>query len=290
MRVLALLDGSTADPELPFLRGDDLGVLRGDGLFETVLVVDGRPRKLDAHLERMARSAAMLDLPAPDPAGWRRCVDAACAAWVRGGGGHEMVLKLVITRGSDSSGDSSEAGFGGPDGPVTAYAVGAPVPPPVLRLRREGMAVVTLDRGFPAEVGTRAPWLLIGAKTLSYAVNMAAVRYARSVGADDAIFVSTDGWVLEGSTASVVIAEGRTLRTPPPNASLLPGTTQRELFRAAEGAGWTTRTEPLRVDDLLAADGVWLVSSVRLMIAVHTLDGTPLRRGGPDAELRALLT
>jgi 4-amino-4-deoxychorismate lyase len=275
---LAMLDGdgAVADHTVPGVRADDLGVLRGDGVFETVLVVDRRPRKLAAHLRRLARSAAMLDLPVPDAAAWQRCVGAVCAASPMG----EQVLKLVLTR--------------GPDGlnAVTGFALTTPVPQPILRQRRHGVAVLTLDRGFPAGLGERAPWLLIGAKTLSYAINMAAVRYAQRAGADDVVFASSDGWVLEGPTASVVIADGRSLRTPPVSAGLLPGTTQLELFEAAEAAGWSVKSEPLRVRDLFDADGVWLVSSIRLLAIVHTVDGVAVRTAATtelDAELRSLL-
>src|ERR1044072_1066192 len=45
MRVLAFLDGTLADPDAPHIRVDDLGLMRGDGIFETILVVDGRPRE-----------------------------------------------------------------------------------------------------------------------------------------------------------------------------------------------------------------------------------------------------
>jgi 4-amino-4-deoxychorismate lyase len=301
VRVVALLDGTVADPDRPLLHADDLGVLRGDGVFETLLVVDGRPRNLAAHLARLARSAAMLDLPEPDAAAWRACVGAACAAWCEPG---EMALKLVLTRGRDAgcpaaasaAADPAASGADAGDpaavggGPVTGYAIGLPVPELTLRQRRDGVRVLTLDRGHPAEPAEREPWLLIGAKTLSYATNMAALRYARAHGADDVVYVTADGWVLEGPTASVVIATGRTLRTPPVSAGLLPGITQQELFQAAEAAGWTVKTEPLRVPDLHSADGVWLASSVRQLVAVHHIDGTPRPvRPALDADLRALL-
>lgn len=272
-----MLDGTVMDADRPVLRADDLGVLRGDGVFETLLVMDGHPRNLDAHLERLARSAAMLDLPAPDAAAWRLCVAAVCAAWTDPG---EMVLRLVLTRGVLGAESLGE---------VTGYALGTPVPELVLRQRRHGVTVLTLDRGYPAGFGEHAPWLLIGAKTLSYAANMAAVRYAQARGADDVVFVSSDGWVLDGPTSSVLVVTGRTLCTPPSGAGLLPGTTQRQLFRAAEAAGWITKSEPLRMPELLAADGVWLVSSVRQLAAVHAVDGTPLRVSVElDAELRTL--
>ena len=68
--------------------------------------------------------------------------------------------------------------------------------------------MLLLDRGFTAQAAQAAPWLLAGAKTLSYGVNMAALRYAAEHGADDAIFVGSDGGVLEAPTASVVVATG----------------------------------------------------------------------------------
>jgi 4-amino-4-deoxychorismate lyase len=262
MRVLAMLDGTLVDPEQPWIRVDDLGLLRGDGVFETVLVVDGRPRELGPHLDRLARSAELMDLPVPDRSAWEHCVEAVLGAWR---GAAEMALRLVYTRGVE-----------GGDGTPTGYAFGFSIAEKVLRSRATGVAAVTLDRGFHPDVAARAPWLLLGAKTLSYAVNMAAIRHAEARGAQEAIFLAADGSVLEGPTSTVVVADGNTLRTPPPSLGILPGTTQAALFRAAEKAGWGVKTEPLRLADLLSADGVYLASSVRKVTRVHTLDGTPL--------------
>jgi 4-amino-4-deoxychorismate lyase len=257
-----MLDGTLTDPDAPLIRVDDLGLLRGDGVFETILVVDGRPRELGPHLERLARSAAMLQLPAPDLAQWERCVSVVLANWPAGG---EMALKLVYTRGPE---------FG--DGTPTGYALGMAIAPKVLAARETGVNAVTLDRGYDPSVVARAPWLLLGAKSLSYAVNMAALRHAESVGAAEVIFLAADESVLEGPTSSVVVASGRTLLTTPPSSGILRGTTQGALFRAAERAGWSTKVEPLTMTDLRDADGVFLASSVRKITRVHTLDGAAL--------------
>jgi 4-amino-4-deoxychorismate lyase len=265
MRVLAMLDGTLADADAPLIRVDDLGLLRGDGVFETILVVDGKPRELGPHLERLARSAAMLSLPAPDLAQWSRCIQVVLDNWTEGG---EMALKLVYTRGPE---------FG--DGSPTGYALGMAIGAKVLAARESGVAAVTLDRGYEPSIVARAPWLLLGAKSLSYAVNMAAIRHAESVGASEAIFVAADGSVLEGPTSTVVIASGRTLLTTPPSSGILPGTTQGALFRAAERVGWATKVEPLTVADLREAEGVFLASSVRKVTRVHTLDGSALPDG-----------
>ena len=57
MRVLVFLDGTVTDPGQAQIRVDDLGLLRGDGVFETILVTDGQARELRPHLRRLARSS-----------------------------------------------------------------------------------------------------------------------------------------------------------------------------------------------------------------------------------------
>jgi 4-amino-4-deoxychorismate lyase len=275
MRVLVTLDGNVADPDQPQIRVDDLGLMRGDGIFETVLVVDGKPRELDLHLNRLARSASLLELPPPDRAVWEARVRQVIDGW-SWPDSPEMALKLVYTRGID-----------GGDGTPTGFALGMEIARKVRDQRRDGVAAVLLERGFDSGLAERAPWLLLGAKSLSYAVNMAANREAARRGADEVIFSSADGVVLEGPTSNLILAKGRTLRTPPPNIGILPGTTQAGLFRAAERAGWSVKIESIGLDELTGADGLFLASSVRKVTRVHTLDGTPL----PDsAELHAELT
>ncbi|TWP43385.1 aminodeoxychorismate lyase [Lentzea tibetensis] len=262
MRVLALLDGTLADPESSLIRIDDLGLLRGDGVFETILVVDGKPRELTPHLDRLDRSAAMLDMPTPPRAAFERAVELVLGNWT---GSSELALKLVYTRGVE-----------GGDGTPTGFALGAAIAPKVLQQRADGLAAVTLDRGIEPGLAERAPWLLLGAKSLSYAVNMAALREAERRGASEVVFTTSGGSVLEGPTSTAILVRGRTLVTPPAALGILPGTTQAALFRAAERQGWTVRVEPIAVDDLYSADGLFLVSSVRKITRVHTLDGKQL--------------
>ena len=275
MRVLAMLDGTLADPDRPQIRVDDLGLVRGDGIFETILVHAGKPREMGPHLDRLARSAAMLDLPAPDRAAWERCAQLVLDNWT---GGDELALKLVYTRGLD-----------GGDGTPTGFALGMDISPTVLRQRAEGVGVVTLERGIEHGAAERAPWLLLGAKALSYAVNMAALREANRRGADEVIFTEAGDSILEGPTSTVVVADGRSLRTPPSTLGILPGTTQYALFRAAERAGWSIKVEPIQVAELHSADIVVLASSVRKITRVHTVDATKLTETpGLHEELLAL--
>lgn len=287
--VVVTLDGQLHDPAAPLLYADDLAAVRGDGIFETMLVRDGRPCLLEAHLGRLTQSAQMMDLPAPDLSRWRAAVDVAVQRWLAGGGG-EGVLRLVYSRGRESG--SPSAGAGRPATSGTAFATIGAVPARVAAARSGGVAAVTLARGLSAEGTTEMPWLLAGAKTLSYAINMAALRHAERLGAGDVIFVGSDGLILEGPRSTVVIAtEARgapTLLTPPPWFPILRGTTQQALFEVARDKGYTCDYQPLRPADLFAAQGVWLVSSITLGARVHTLDGkalSPAPLAGDIAEL-----
>jgi len=260
-------------PRQPFLRADDVGVLRGDGVFEHFLVRAGQPRHLDEHLARLARSAVMTDLVVPGEAAWRAAVQAAIGAWT---GPEEWAVRLVSTRGPEDG------------GPPTSYVHGHELDPAVLRHRRQGLAVVTVERGpvlGAAAAGT--PWLLLGAKTLSYAVNMAVKRWALAQGADDAIFVGADGEVFEAGTSAVVAAFGRRLVSPPPSIGILDSITVARLAPAAVAAGWAVERRRFHVADLFAADGLWLSSSLRFA-RVHTLDGKALPLAPAHEELTTL--
>lgn len=285
---LFLLDPSaTAGADLtevsartPLLAATDLAATRGDGIFETIVVVHGRPQAVEAHLDRFARSARLLDLPEPDRDRWQAAVDTVAqrlAAHPRG------AVRYVMSRGD-------EAGDGAP----TCWLLGF-LPP----ARPEGgptpVRVVTLDRGYRSDVAATSPWLLQGAKTLSYAVNMAALREARRRGADDVVFVSTDGLILEGPSSTVISRRGDEFVTPPAELGILPGTTQHDCFSALRAAGRTTHIRALTPDDLISADALWLCSSTRGAAPISRLDdkeitvdteSTTLMNAGLDARRR----
>ncbi|EFG77766.1 aminotransferase, class IV [Mycobacterium parascrofulaceum ATCC BAA-614] len=282
--VIVTLDGAVHPPDAPLLHADDLAAVRGDGIFETLLVRDGRPCLVESHLQRLTQSARLMDLPEPDLPSWRSAIDVATREWVAGTA-DEGAMRLIYSRGRE-----------GGTTPTTYVMVNA-VPERVTAVRREGLAAVTLDRGLPAAGADAMPWLLAGAKTLSYAVNMAALRHAARRGAGDVIFVSSDGYILEGPRSTVVIATDHEdaaggnpcLLTPPPWYPILRGTTQQALFEVARAKGYDCDYRALRPADLHAAQGIWLVSSMTLAARVHTLDGRPLPRTPLAAEFSALV-
>lgn len=301
--VLVFLDpefpaGRLADASRPQLLATDQGATRGDGVFESMLAVGGAVRKLQAHLDRLGGSAKVLDLVIPGQDRWRGAIETGVAEHrakhpAPTDADDELVVKLLATRGVE-----------GADSP-TCWVQVSPVGAAGRRQRETGIDVILLDRGYDSDVAERAPWLLLGAKTLSYAVNMAALRHARKQGADDVIFTSSDGRVLEGPTSTVLLAHletsddgaggTRTIRrliTPQLDSGILPGTSQGALFTAAKAAGWELGYGPLEPQDLLDADAVWLISSIRLLAPVNHIDGkeigTPALQKQLTAELNAL--
>ncbi|MDO5494762.1 MAG: aminodeoxychorismate lyase [bacterium] len=271
---LFLVDPATGewtrgDLAVPVLAADDLAATRGDGIFEAALVRGGEIRALDLHLERFRTSARRLDLGGASPEVWRPALLGALAEI--GDQEEDFSIRWFLTRGREG------------DGIAQGWIITGRVPESTLREREHGISVLTLPRGYAAGLAGDAPWLLIGVKSLSYATALAATRFAAAHGAEDAIYVTTDGFVLEAPRSNVVIARGRELLTPDPAIGLLHGTTQRFLFERARAAGWECRYTRLRVEDLHAADAVWLVSSLRMAVRVHHLNGTRLRES-PEAD------
>lgn len=248
------------DPSAPALSVGELSTQRGDGIFESIGVVDGHAQEVAAHLERLAHSAALCDLPSPNEEQWRQAVTSAAEHCPRSG---EGVIKLILSRGVEH-------------GPAPTAWVTAARAADNSVARDRGVRVVTLDRGYAIDTPGTAPWLLLGAKTLSYAVNMAAIREAKRRGADDAVFVSSDGFVLEAPTASLVLRIGGRFVTPAPNGGILHGTTQLSLFEHLAGLGHETAYETIPVAALAGADAAWLLSSVRLAAPISAIDGAEL--------------
>ncbi|HWH97239.1 MAG TPA: aminotransferase class IV [Pseudolysinimonas sp.] len=245
------------DPAVPALTVTELAATRGDGVFETVGLHEGRPLKAARHFARFAISARMLDLPEQNTSVWdaalrdvAAALDPAPEGWV----------KMVLSRGIE--GGTTPTGW--------AYAT---VAASTVSVREEGLRVVLLDRGYPSDIARTAPWLLQGAKTISYAINRAAIREAAKRDADDVVFTTSDGYLLEGPTSTLVLRSGMTLRTARTDMGILAGTTQAELFEWAARNGFSTSYDVLTRADLDAADAAWLVSSVRLAAPIRAVDG-----------------
>lgn len=257
-----------ADPRIPQIRVEDVGLLRGESVFETTRIIGGAPVDLDGHLQRLARSAAAIEVPLPDSHDFVRASWLAIRAWANPDG----VLRLVATKGGD----------GGV--PPVRFALVTSLPAGLTELRLSGISAVTLPLGIPARLRPDAPWLLGGVKATSYAVPMAGQRAAHARGADDAIWVSSEGEILEGPTSTVLAVVGNAIYTPPAmEVGTLPGLTLARVRDIAEVV-----EQHITVGQLAAAQEILLVSSVRGAVPLNCLDGVarpigPFGRRLPNA-------
>jgi branched-chain amino acid aminotransferase len=234
--MLGILDGTVLPADEVRIPATDEGLLRGDGVFEVVRLYDGRPFALDDHLARMERSAENLRLPL-DAAAVRADVDALLEAGRPG----DAVLRVLVTRGG--------------------HRIGFIEPMPALP---ETLALQTVVYS-PTRV-------LDGVKSLSYGANMLGTRLAAEQGADEALFVTPHGRVLEAPTSSFFCSlDGRTLMTPPLSDHLLDSITRRRLLASCDIV-----ERSIAVDELASVQEAFLASTVREVLPVHSIDGRAL--------------
>ncbi|MEU4239246.1 aminotransferase class IV [Actinoplanes sp. NPDC026619] len=234
------------------------GELFGDGVFETVHLRPGGPWLLDQHLARLARSAALLDLPVSlDEV---RAQVAALPSVTEA-----SALRIIQTR-------------------QALHVTVAPLAPGMLRERRSGIRVIS------SPVGPQPPWSLTAAKTLSYGPNFAARRWAQAQGGDDLLWVTMEGYALEGPTASLVWLAGDGLHSvPPQEAAILAGTTAAELLSRGPAVGLRGSYRMVTLDELARADAIWFASALRGLAEVISLDGVPRARSPWTPRLLELL-
>jgi 4-amino-4-deoxychorismate lyase len=248
----------------PVLHVDDVAVLRGRGVFETLRIYGGAPFRLPEHLDRLALSAERVHLPAPPEHAFADAVRSVVAA----AGGGDAVLRLLWTGGRE--------GGGAPRG----FALVSTLPAGLEELRARGLRLVT---------ATWAAGALAGAKSTSYAENMTVQDNAVRAGADDALLVAPGGTVLEAPTANVWFRVGDTLLTPALSLPILAGVTRAVLCELAPGLGYAVEEGSYDIERLLASEEVFVSSSVREVMPVASVDDCGFRPGPAAAALQAAL-
>ena len=265
---LAVAGRGLVDPDEPAVYADDEAFIRGRGAFETLRVYDGIPFRLESHLVRLASSCERIGVEPPDADEARELASLALGE----AGARDAVLRFYRTAGREQRAS-----------PRLLVLVSA-IPPDLEDQRVAGTKLVSL-LGVRAEV----PWLLGGVKSTSYAVNMAAAEEARARGADDAVFVSEDGLVLEGPVTNIWWRRGSALFTPSLDLGVLAGVTRDTLLELAPEQGFEVEEGRFALAELASADEAFTSSSVRELMPVVELDGKPIPRGDAAAALQAAL-
>ena len=270
------LNGRYMQAERAKVSAFDRGFSFGDGLFETLRAYSGWVFGLDRHLRRLGRGAAQIGLQFEGDVGrWRRVM----SRLLRRNGlmDADSSLRLTVTRGMDILGTLL------PPEAVpspTLFLVARPVEGTIAERQQLGIGVVTIQWGDPFNP--------FGIKSLGYLYHMLAMIRAREQGAHEALFVASDGSVVEGATSNVFCVANGVLTTPPEDAGLLPGITREVVIELARKEGLDVREAPLPLEELLASDEAFLTGSVKEVMPLIAIDGKQIGSGNPGAITRLL--
>ena len=224
------LDGRILPADGPHLSVFDRGFQLGDGVFETLRVRGDRPTELAEHVARLHRSAAGLDIALPPDVGATLAdgIAALLAADGLDGPDGDASVRITVSRGPfRGRGLLPPAEIVAPTIAIQAWPV---VPPPADHLERGLHLVASAVRRDPASP-------LVSLKTTSRADYVYARLEARRAGADDALFLTIDGHLSEGTTANIFLVRGGELATPSLDCAILPGTTRSWLLAWGARAG-----------------------------------------------------
>jgi branched-chain amino acid aminotransferase/4-amino-4-deoxychorismate lyase len=250
---------------------DDRGLLLGDGLFETLLWVDGQLQCLDAHLDRLAAGCKTLGLPVPDrEEAARLCSAAPGEAGVESG---RAAVRLTLTAGSGGR------GLDRPAAPAIRLAARAAAAAPVSTPADLILARTRRNEGSPAA----------RLKTLSYLDNVLARTEARAAGADEAVMLNNRGELACASAANLFWITGDKLFTPALSCGVLNGIVRARVLAKAAALGVETVVVAADATTLAEAGAAFLTNSLIGVRPVARFEGRAFAPHDLVERLRAAL-
>lgn len=259
--------GNAQQLKLPL---SDRGLQLADGLFETVLVQGGRPRLLDAHLQRWQTSSALLDMAAPPDAEWLKgqIAEAIDRCGLGGGGsGGSGALRLNWSRG-DGDGRGIDLGAAAVDPSRHRFW---------LTLQHHNPTFSPVRCWISRQERRNASSRLSHCKTFAYGQAIQARQEARTHGADDGLLLSSTGELCCATTANLLVRRRDQWLTPPLSSGCLPGVMRAQLLRRG-----LTREEAL--DEQPLPGDQWLLINSLGCRPVAQVDDQPLEANAVHAE------
>lgn len=249
------VNGRFFEPEQAAVSVLDAGFLLGDGLFESLRATDGVPYLLDRHLLRLFSAAAELEfanMPSGDAVAEQVLQTLDRAALV------DAYVRVTITRGTGG------VGLAPPKGSPTVVVAVLPTRP-----------LTRAERGIEATLLWQQRDLRVSAKSTSWQPAVLARRRVEGCGADEGLYVSASGHVLEGVASNVFVVASERLLTPPV-CECLPGITRAKVLELAWEHGLTVLEAPLELDALMRADEVFVTNAVQGLRMVAAVSGTAI--------------
>jgi branched-chain amino acid aminotransferase len=260
---LVWIDGEQRPDSGPHVSGRDRGLTLGDGVFETMRVRGGTVFRLERHLARLTHALAALEIPAPGEL--REWITRAAK-----GADGEASIRLTVTRGPGPSGVAPPV----PPRPTVIVSAG-PMPSFPSSLYTVGLAAHVAS-------GRRNEYAMTaGLKTLAYVDAVAGLLEARRAGADEALFLDTQGHCSEATASNIFAWTCNELITPPQSCGVLPGITREAVLELARAEGLPVAERAFGLDELTAAAEIFLTSSLRGLAPVVRLNGQAIGRAIP---------
>lgn len=256
------LNGKLLPLEQAHVHPLDRGFIFGDGVYEVIPVYGGHPLRLDAHLERLARSLALTRIPEPWSATqWRHHLQALIAER----GAVDQSVYLQVTRGV------APRDHAFPDCVPTVFMMSRPLAPPPREQIEQGLSAIMLDD---------IRWAHCDIKTTALLPNVLLRQQAVDAQAHEALLLR-DGWLTEGAASNAFVVIDGVLTTPPATRALLHGVTRQLVLDLAQAAGIPVEQRPISAAELTAAEEIWLSSSTREVLAVTALQDAAVGDGRP---------
>ncbi|MCL4763234.1 MAG: D-amino acid aminotransferase [Burkholderiales bacterium] len=248
----------------------DRGFIFGDGVYEVVPVYGRKPFRMPHHLARLQHSLDGIGLANPHTdAEWSRLIDALCARQAF----DDQSVYLQVTRGVARRDHAFPK-----DVRPTVFVMANPLPVPTREQVERGVAVITAEDN---------RWRRCDLKTTSLIGNVLMRQLAADAGAIETVMVR-DGYLTEASASNVLVVLDGTIVAPPKDNLILPGITYDAAVEFAREAGMPVDLRPVRKEEALGADEMWLSSSTKEVLAVTTVDGRPFGGGTPGPVFRRL--
>jgi D-alanine transaminase len=246
----------------------DRGFIYGDGVYELVPVYHRQPFRLPQHLARLQRSLDGIRLANPHSATeWSAIVAELIARQPF----EQQGVYFQVTRGVAKRDHAFPVGV-----PATVFMMSNPLATPAADVIERGVAVVTA----PDE-----RWLHCDLKTISLVGNVLARQFAADHDAVETVMFR-DGYLTEASASNVLIVKQGKIIAPPKDNLILPGITYDATAELARDGGLPFEMRPVKKEEALSADEMWLSSSTKEVLAVTTLDGKPFAGGKPGPMFR----
>jgi branched-chain amino acid aminotransferase len=291
------LDGKFVSEEQAMVSVFDRSFLYGDGLFETLLVSNGRPFRWAQHWERLQRGAAFLGMRVPFSS---EVLLGFAMDLISRNQLPDSLLRLTLSRGVGPRGYSPK----GADRPTLVMSLHA-APWQAGSSRREEAPSSKAKRQDIAPPGGQEAavssvpvpiWKLISSsvrlsagepvaqfKTCNKLPQILARAEADTAGADEALLLNTDGFVVEAASSNLFWIEDGAICSPPLASGILPGVTRAVVLELCDSLGLTTREGNITRDALQSTDAVFLSLSSWGVVQAGSLDGLALKRS-PEVE------